>query len=157
MASWDAQAAVMTRQFAKTHVIAKKVGSAGTNRFINELRMKNGFFPIVKVKKGEGFQAIKSVLTSGEILAFAMDQARPGEPRLPFFGSPAKTNTSLAAIWRKAPAPIVPGFAKRLAPGKHEITFLPEVDLEVTEDTKKDIINHSIQFNEIVEKEHSPS
>jgi len=152
MASWDAQAAVMTRRLATTYVLSKVVGSEGTNRFISELRTKNGFVPIIKRKKGDGFNAIKEKLGNGEIIGFAIDQARPGEPRLDFFGTPAKTNTSLAAIWRKIPAPIIPAFAKRIAPGKHEVIVWPEVNLEVSENAKDDIIKHSLLFNQIVEK-----
>ena len=81
-----------------------------------------------------------------------MDQSRPGEPELPFFGVPAKTNTSFAAIWNKRPAPVVPVAIKRTNVMEFEMTFLPEVELEPMEDKSQQILEHSKLFNKIVEK-----
>ena len=80
-----------------------------------------------------------------------MDQARPGEPKLPFFGHPAKTNTSFAAICRRFRAPIVPSFVLRQSFNRHVQYFLPEVSLEYTGDTDADILKQSTEFNAVVE------
>lgn len=149
--NWEAMGGAITRTFAPAYVLVKKVGSDSVDRFVSELRKQNGFLTIVRRKKGDGYRAIKEALGRGEIIGFVMDQARPGEPKLPFFGKPAKTNTSFAAIWRRDPAPIVPGFAIRTAVGEHVVDFLPEVIPTVTDNAEADILRHSAEFNKVVE------
>jgi Kdo2-lipid IVA lauroyltransferase/acyltransferase len=151
MGSWEAMGAACTRYLAPSYVIVKKVGSPSVDRFVNELRRHNGFLTIMRKKKGDGFRAIKDTLARGEIVGFVMDQARPGEPKLPFFGRPAKTNTSFAAIWRRDPSPIVPGYIVRTGVNKHVLTFLPEVTPIVTDDAEADVLRHSTEFNAVVE------
>ncbi|MCX6131608.1 MAG: lysophospholipid acyltransferase family protein, partial [Proteobacteria bacterium] len=94
---------------------------------------------------------IREVLARGEIVGFIIDQARPGEPRLPFFSKPAKTNTSLAAIWCRARAPIVPVFIHRQSFGHHIIECQPELVLQETASSADDIIHNSLIFNRVVE------
>ncbi|MEY4632578.1 MAG: hypothetical protein RIQ81_2698 [Pseudomonadota bacterium] len=152
MGNWEAFGATMTRKVAPSRVIVKRVGGASTNRFVEDTRRHNDFLTVKRVKKGDGFSAIRDALAANEIVGFVMDQARPGEPKLPFFGVPAKTNTSLAAIWQRCPAPMVPAFIHRI-PGTRnmQIEFLPEIELETSDDAAADILRHSARFNAAVE------
>lgn len=152
MGSWEAMGSRVTRSIAPAHVLVKKVGGDGMNRLVTELRMQNGFYPVLRKGKGDGFRAIVTALSRHEIIGFVMDQARPGEPRLPFFGKPAKTNTSFAAIWLKKPAPIIPAFARRTGVGRHVVEFLPPLQLTTTGDAQKDVLMLSTRFNEAVEE-----
>lgn len=152
LGNWEAMGGAITRNIAPAYVLVKKVGSDSVDRFVSEVRRHNGFLTIVRRKKGDGYKAIKEALARGEIIGFVMDQARPGEPKLPFFGHPAKTNTSFAAIWRRDPAPIVPGFAVRTAVGEHVVEFLPEVKPTLTDDAEADVLRHSTEFNAVVEE-----
>jgi Kdo2-lipid IVA lauroyltransferase/acyltransferase len=152
LGNWEAMGAAVSRQICPAYVLVKKVGGASVNRFVDELREKNKFYTVKRKSRGDGFRAIKDTLARGEIIGFVMDQARPGEPRVPFFGAPAKTNTSLAAIWRRAEAPIVPAYIERFGIGKHRVTFLPEVTLVKTADESADVLSHTQKFNEVVER-----
>jgi KDO2-lipid IV(A) lauroyltransferase len=157
LGSWEAMGAKVTRAVAPAHVLVKKVGGRGTDRFVTELRLRNGFLPVMRKEKGDGMRAIVKALKRHEIVGFVMDQARPGEPRLPFFGHPAKTNTSFAAIWLKVPAPIVPAYARRVGVGRHVVEFLPELALPAAAETadgaqlERDVLALSQQFNGAVE------
>ena len=153
LGNWEAMGASFTRSICPAHVLVKKVGKAdgGVNNFVEKQREKSGFLAVKRVKKGDGFQAIKRILANGEIVGFVMDQARPGEPRLPFFGKDAKTNTSLAAIWQRIPAPILPSYIVREKINHHVIKIFPEVELETSEDKKQDILAHSALFNHVIE------
>ena len=151
MGSWEAMGSAMTRQIEKTKVVVKKVGGPKTDAYITWLREHNGFQIIKRKKKGDAYIGIKKALESNQIVGFVMDQARPDEPKLPFFGKPAKTNTSLAAIWQKCEAPVIPGYCVRTARGRYEVAFLPELKLQRTEDPKADIIENSHRFNRSVE------
>jgi KDO2-lipid IV(A) lauroyltransferase len=149
--SWEATGAAITRKIKPAHVIVKKVGGPRTDHFIRSLREKNGFLSIKREKRGDAFKAISDILSRGEIVGFVMDQARPGEPHLPFFGRPAKTNTSFSGIWKKRPAPIVPCWSIRTSPGQYTVGFGDEIIPVVTGDEKADHIHNSIEFNRIVE------
>jgi KDO2-lipid IV(A) lauroyltransferase len=152
LGNWEAMGAKVTRSFKPAYVVVKKVGGRGTNRFVERLRFKNGFYWIRRERKGDGMRGIREVLDRGEIVGFVIDQARPGEPRLPFFGTPAKTNTSFAAIWSRRPAPVVPGYMHRTAFGEHLLEFDAPLDLVSTENRADDILQHSELFNQVVER-----
>jgi KDO2-lipid IV(A) lauroyltransferase len=152
MGNWEAMAAKVSKDFAPVYAVMKTIGSAGMNRFVEETRTRNGLFWIKREKKGDGFRGIREVLARGEIVGFIIDQARPGEPRLPFFGHPAKTNTSFAAIWRRMPAPIVPVHIHRVGFGRHVVTAEPELTMAFNKgNVSQDILENSQQFNHVVE------
>ena len=151
LGSWEAMGSGMNRQICPTHVIVKNVGGAKTDKYFRWIRNKNGFLSVERKKKGDAFRAIKKVLGQNEILGFVMDQSRPGEPKLPFFGHPAKTNTSFAAILERMPAPVIPGYCVRTGPGEYEVTFEPELEIINTGDTESDVIENSKMFNRVVE------
>ncbi len=151
MGNWEAMAAKMTKAFVPSHVLVKKIRSPGLSRWVEETRRRNGFHWIKREKKGDGFRGIREVLGRGEIVGFAFDQTRPGEPRLPFFGKAAKTNTSFAAIWRRYPAPIVPAYIKRESFGVHTLKFFPEVPMKCSSDFEADILAQSQEFNGVLE------
>lgn len=152
MSNWEALGSGLTRLVTPTHVIVKKVGGPSMNRRVEDLRAHNDFLIIKRKKKGDAYAAIRKALAENQIIGFVMDQSRPGEPKLPFFGVPAKTNTSLAAIWGKCPAPVVPAMIHRI-PGTRrlEIEFFPEIPLEKSADESADILQHSVKFNAAVE------
>lgn len=151
MGNWEAMASKVAKDFKPVYAVMKTIGSPGMNRFVEELRTRNGLFWIKREKKGDGFRGIREVLARGEILGFIIDQARPGEPRLSFFGHPAKTNTSFAAIWRRMPAPIVPVHIHRVGFGRHVVTCEPELALVRSKDVGADILQNSQHFNDVVE------
>ena len=152
LGNWEAMGAACTRHFGPSYVLVKKVGSSGLNRFVSEYRERNGFHYVKRQKKGDGLRAIADILERREIVGFVMDQARPGEPKLPFFGHPAKTNTIFAAILRRYPAPVVPSFVVRQRFNQHTEYFLPALQLEYSNDSAADVLRHSTQFNAIVEQ-----
>ncbi len=153
MGNWEAMAAKVSKEFAPVYAVMKTIGSPGMNRFVEELRTYNGLHWIKRDKKGDGFRGIREVLAQGNIVGFIIDQARPGEPRLPFFGHPAKTNTSFAAIWRRMQAPIVPVHIHRVGFGEHVVTCEPELTMEHNKgQVSEDALRNSQQFNDVVER-----
>lgn len=152
MSNWEALGASCAKEFGPIYFTAKKVGRPPVDNFINDLRRKRDFYAITPKKKGDGFKAIKKALGEGKLLGFVIDQARPGEPKLPFFGKPAKTNTSFAAIWKRHKAPIVPINIFRRGVFNFEIVPLPEIILEEKGDDKAEIIEYSKLFNQTVEE-----
>ncbi len=151
--NFEAFAMIISRKFAKVTSPVKRVGSSpGLNRFIMENRTKQGMDAFVRNKKGAGFLAITRALAEKRVVGFMMDQARPGEPRLLLFGKPAKTNTSLGAIWTKCPAPVVAGYCERKGFARHVVHLLPEVQFSTSDDNAADILSRAAQCNTIVEQ-----
>ena len=129
LGNWEALGAAVNRLIGPAGVVVKPVGSQEVNRFVTEVRRKNGFLVIDRSGPGAGYRAIRTTIKTGKMVGFVMDQSRPGEPRLPFFGHPAKTNTGLAKIWAKNPAPIVPAYITRSSFERHTVTFKPALDM----------------------------
>ncbi|NRA46603.1 MAG: lysophospholipid acyltransferase family protein [Oligoflexales bacterium] len=151
MGSWEAMGSALTRLGYPSNVIVKKVGSEKMDRFINDLRRRNGFYSIVRRKKGDAVKGIKRALERNELVGFVMDQARPGEPMLPFFNKPAKTNTSFAAIHRRIPAPIIPVYITRVKAGQHRLKVLAPLEMNGREADGADVETKSLAFNRVVE------
>lgn len=152
MGNWEAMGATLTRRFRPTYTAVKKVGSDGLNRFVEERRQANGLYWIPRTSPGAAVKRMFQILKEGNIVGFIMDQARPGEPRLPFFSQTAKTNTSLAAIWNKRPAPILVACMVRTAFGSHKLALYPALELQKTGDKDADILANSLIFNQAVER-----
>lgn len=150
LGNWEAMGSAVSKQIAPVRMVLKKIGVPSVNRFVYKLREKNKFHAIQRDKKGDAFRGIQEALKNGNVVGFVMDQAKHGGPRLPFLGTPARTNTSLAAFWRKNPVPILVAYSHRLGVGKHVVHFLPEITLQMTDDAQADILNHSLYFNELL-------
>jgi Kdo2-lipid IVA lauroyltransferase/acyltransferase len=152
MGSWEAMGGAFTRFFGPSHIVVKPVGFKGMDNFITDLRKKNGFYSIRKGKRGKAAEKIKEKLVKNEIVGFVLDQRRPKSPYLPFFGRLAKTNTTLAYLWSKNEAPVIPAFITRSGIGKHKIEVLAPVCLKTSENKEQDILENSRIFNQVVEK-----
>ena len=150
LGNWEVMGGAGSRFAAPTHALVKEV--AGANRLVDELRRKAGLFPIYRKPPSRALRAIRDTLKRNELVAFILDQARPGAPRIPFFGTPAKTQTSLAALWRKTPRPVIPVSIRRIRPGVHHVKAWPPLELEQTDDADRDIITLTTQFNAMLER-----
>ena len=136
-----------------TWIPAKKVAVAGVNRFLTEMRQKRGFFVLPREKKGDGIRAIRDALAKNQVVGIVVDQTRPGEPKLPFFGHPAKSNTSYAAIWQRVGRPPVIALSiRREAFFEHTLRFLPALELPTVGSHEEQVLAHTLAFNQTAEK-----
>lgn len=152
IANWEAFAGTICQHFARAYVPAKLVGGRQVNQFLRELRNKYGLQTEERKEKGDSYRIIRQTLEDKNIVGFMQDQSRPGSPRMPFFGQSAKTNVSMAGIWRRHQAPMIPAFCRRTSPRHHELTILPPMKFQVTEDEKADVLANADKMNRIVEQ-----
>lgn len=150
--NWEVHGAALSRLIRPAHILVKKVGPDAVNEFVLGMRRRNGFRDIERARKGDAVRTILRALAAGEMVAFVMDQTRPGEPMVPFFGKPARTNTGLASLWRRHEAPVVPCWIERLSFGRHRLHFLPPVEIATTSDAKADIMEATRKFNGVLEE-----
>ncbi len=151
LGNWECLAGALHRNFTQVHVVVKKVGGDGMNRFVDERRAAIGMQSVPRNTNMGAMRAIIRRLQENHIVGFVMDQSRPGEPRLPFFGKPAKTNTGLATIWRRTQAPVLPAFIRRVGVNKHVVTILPPISEKYREESQDEGLEASTQFNEMME------
>jgi len=151
MGNWEALAAASGKYVAPVDAPVKKVGSKGVNRFVVSTRARYRINCITRKKKGDAMLGIVKGLKENHMIGFMLDQARPGEPRLPFFDTPAKTNTSLAAIWNKLQVPILPGYTIRLSPNRHRVVYLQELKLQNGPTKEEEILKNTLTFSASLE------
>ncbi len=150
LGNWELMGGAIATLFAPVHALVKKVGNDGTNRFVTELRENIGVKCVKRVGKLDGVKGVKRALSEGHVVAFMVDQARGGEPRVPFFGKPALTNTSLATLSQRFKAPVIPVRMERVSAGKHKLVCYEAIDFSGKE-KDKDSLHQSILTNKIVE------
>lgn len=152
LGNWEVMGAAGAHFATTVNALVKEIGSGGANRLVDELRRKMGWVPIYRKPEGTALKAILAALKRNELVGFMLDQARPGAPRIPFFGTPAKTLTSLAAIWRKYPRPIIPVSIHRLGPCQHHAKAWPPLMPVRTDDAKQDVLNLTAECNRMIEQ-----
>jgi KDO2-lipid IV(A) lauroyltransferase len=150
--NWEALAASVCNNLCQAYVPVKKVGGRQTHRYVTELRHKYGLYTAERKQKGDSFKIIKDMIESGKVVGFMQDQARPGSPRMPFFGHLAKTNTSMAEIYRRFEAPMFAISARRISPRHHVVEFSDELKLRQTEDQQSDIAYNIAVMNQMTER-----
>jgi KDO2-lipid IV(A) lauroyltransferase len=83
------------------------------------------------IDKRRALRPVLEALKRGRLVGVLLDQnaSRREGVFVPFFGRLASTSRSIAVLALRTRTPIIPVFARRLAPGRHEITIHPELPL----------------------------
>lgn len=153
--NWEVLSAAMNREVNPTRVIVKKLSNPGAERFVSQQRAAIGMDVVERKHRLDAVKAIRRAIGNGTLIGFVLDQARIGEPRIPFFTKPAKTNTSLAMLWAKYPGPVIPMWIERLAYRRHKVHILkpltlPDLGEAIDEDVARDV--RTLQFNQVLEE-----
>lgn len=153
--NWEVLSAAVNLKVNPTRVIVKKLSNPGAERFVSEQRAAIGMDVIERKHRLDAVKAIRRAIGNGTLIGFVLDQARIGEPRIPFFTKPAKTNTSLAMLWARYPGPVIPMWIERLAYRRHKVHMLkpltlPDLGPDIDEDDARDI--RTRQFNQVLEE-----
>lgn len=142
--NWEAMAGAVCQRICKAYVPVKKVGGDSTHQFVTSIRQRYGLHTEERKAKGDSYRIIKQTIEAGQVVGFMQDQARPGSPKMKFFGVDAKTNTSMAEIYRRFSAPMFGVLCRRIKPRHHRITFTSQLDLRRTDDQQADV-EHNIR------------
>jgi predicted sulfurtransferase len=100
----------------------------GIRSFQNFLNTYSDFRNLEFKKSISNFQPFKKMLVKlkKEIITFVADQKRPRGDRSPFFGRETSTNNSLAKLYFRKYAPIIPTSVRRTGLSSFEIIYFPE-------------------------------
>jgi Kdo2-lipid IVA lauroyltransferase/acyltransferase len=152
LGNWEVLGGAVNNNIRTVRVVVKKVGSESVDKFVHEKRTEMGMLTIKRKGKMDAMREIQRALRSNWVVGMVLDQSRPGEPKLPFFGKPAKTNSSLGSLWQRFDSPVVPTYIYRRGFNAHTVYFLPELQKIETGSREDDIIENSKMFNRTLEE-----
>ena len=103
--------------------------------------------------RGNGMRQIITALKNKEAVGILMDQnaRRSKGIFVDFFGKPACTVPVIAILALRYNVPVIPGFIIRTGFDTHTLHFGPEIEIQQTGDTQKDIEANTALFNTIIE------
>lgn len=91
-------------------------------------------------KGAAGARAAMAHLKAGGCLGLLMDQKLNDGVAVPFFGHPAMTAPSLAALALRYRCPVIPGYIQRLGPARLRLVVEPPLSLPDSGDRHADIL-----------------
>jgi KDO2-lipid IV(A) lauroyltransferase len=96
------------------------------------------------VDREKGLKEILRHLKRKRIVGILIDQNTPtkGGLLVDFFGKPARTTPVAALLARHRDIPVLPGFSRRLADGRHLLALFPAIPMEKTADPEADVKRH---------------
>jgi Kdo2-lipid IVA lauroyltransferase/acyltransferase len=149
--NWELMSLAFSLRYRPFNVVARPLDNPLLDRLIHRIRSRGG--NQILPKRGSA-RSIRRLLHQGEAVALLIDQNanwREGV-YVPFFKEIACTNKALAALALRTGAPIVPVYNHRLADGRYEMVFEPEVQLIRSGDMTSDVEENTALFNTIIER-----
>lgn len=147
--SWELLAARLIIEGVPLSVVARDADDGATNAFINRIRAQCGYHVIPRQSAP---RQVLEALRRNEVVAILIDQnTTVGGRFVPFFGRMASTVTGPAQFALRTGAALLPGFAHRLADGRHIGRIDPPLTLFRTEDREKDILTITTHLTAMVE------
>jgi KDO2-lipid IV(A) lauroyltransferase len=109
-------------------VVARALDLPSLDAWADRLRRITG---VEVIDKRQALRPVLEALKRGRLVGVLLDQnaSRREGVFVPFFGRLASTSRSIAVLALRTRTPIIPVFARRVAPGHHEITIHPELPL----------------------------
>jgi len=149
--NWEILGAYCARRGVPVAAIARRVHNARINDLIVRFRERHGVRTILQ-ENPRSSREIREVLRARGLLAMVIDQdMRAPSVSVPFFGRMGRTPAAAAALAVRRHLPVLPAFAQRQPGGGHRLTFLPAIRVEGSGDRRRDILDLTRRFTEILE------
>ncbi len=141
--NWELAAYAIASKKYPISVIAAPLEPEQVNDMIVRLREKLGVRTILRSRPGAAKELIR-VFKENRALAILIDQDTDVESAfVDFLGRPAWTPTAAASMAIKFDAPVLFGYIKRNENGRHTFTIEGPLDLILTGNREKDIIDNT--------------
>jgi len=134
--NWEMMGHWVASTGRKLTVVQRDANQSGINDRLLKLREAAG---LEVMSRGAAARGILVRLRRKEAVGLLIDQ-NAGDAFVPFFGKPCGTVTGPAVISTRTQAPIIPGYAIRISPGKCRIEFFPPVQATPGEDPNESIM-----------------
>ena len=152
ISAWELLPAVHAAHGYPLKFVVRPLDNPWLEHWVSHLR--NKFGNRVIAKQGSMKRILKTLNEGGDV-GFLIDQniqEREGI-YVPFFGYPASTSSTLAALALKTGAPVVAGFIyPEGRTGQYRIRFYPPIQLENTGNFERDLREGTALFNRRIEE-----
>lgn len=152
ISAWELLPAAHALHGHSLSFVVRPLDNPFLDRWVTRLRTQSGNQVITK--QGSMRRILKTLQAGGDV-GFLLDQNSQEKEGIyvPFFGRPASTNSSLAALSLKTSIPIVAGFIfPRSRRGRYTIRFYPPVEVGGSGDVQKDITIAMTNLNGCIEE-----
>ncbi|MEJ2366239.1 MAG: lysophospholipid acyltransferase family protein [Deltaproteobacteria bacterium] len=148
--NWELMALAFSLRYCPINIVVRPLDNPFLNKLVIKLRTKGGN---QLIPKRGSVRKILRLLAAGEAVALLLDQnpAWYEGVFVPFFNEIACTNKALSTIALRTGASVVPVFNVRQADGSYRVFFEPEVVLDRSGDTTRDVEENTAKFNRIIE------
>jgi KDO2-lipid IV(A) lauroyltransferase len=123
---WEQQALAHALKFEPMAVMARPLDNPALHELLERIRTSNGN-PVL-YRRGAVRKALR-LLAEGKGVGILIDQhmTSPDAVYVDFFGRPAATTSTLAALAIRTGAPVIPLFAEPLPDGRYRMIYEPPV------------------------------
>lgn len=127
LGNWELLAAAHRLTPYRLAVVVRPLDAAWLNALAERLRLKAA---VELIPKRGALRGVREALDRGGMVGILLDQnaSRREGVFVPFFGRPASTSRSIAALALRTGTPIVPIFARRGPDGRHRVTIHPVIE-----------------------------
>ena len=148
--NWELMSLAYSLRYRPSNIVIRPLDIPLLDSLINNIRTRGGNQMIAK--KGSVRKVLR-LLAAGEVVGLLIDQnpAWYDGVFVPFFKEIACTNKALSALALRTNAPVIPAYNVREPNGTYRIVFEPEVVLDRSGDTRRDMEENTANFNRIIE------
>ena len=148
--NWELMALAYSLRYRPVSLVIRPLDIPFLDSLITNIRTRGGNQMIAK--KGSVRKVLR-LLAAGEVVGLLIDQNPAWEEGVfvPFFKEIACTNKALSALALRTNAPVIPVYNVRKPNGTYRIVFEPEVVLDRSGDTRRDMEENTANFNRIIE------
>ena len=138
--NWEVLPLVAAAKGVRSATIYRAAANPGIGEIILDLRREAiGADAKLFPKGARGARQALMHLRQGGYLGLLLDQKMNDGIESRFFGHPAMTAPALAALALRLRCPVVPTYARRLAPARFRVTYDPPLPLPDTGDHRRDV------------------
>ncbi len=149
--NWELMAYAVASKKYPISVIAAPIEPEQVNDMIVRLREKLGVRTILRSRPGATKELIR-VFKENRVLGILIDQDTDVESAfVNFLGRPAWTPTAAASMAIKFNAPVIFGYIRRSKNDRHTVTIEGPLDLIMTGNREKDIIDNTAMMTKKIE------
>ena len=148
--NWELMALAFSLLYRPINIVIRPLDIPLLDSLITNIRTRGGNRMIAK--KGSVRKVLR-LLAAGEVVGLLFDQNAAWFEGVfvPFFKEIACTNKVLSALALRTSAPVIPVYNVREPNGTYRIVLEPEVVLDRSGDTRRDMEENTANFNRIIE------
>ena len=150
--NWEMSSHAQSAAGHPLSIVVRPLDNIYLNRKIERLRALHGNKLLARGQNG--LKQILTALKANDMVGILMDQntRRSKGIFVDFFGKPACTVPVIALVALRYHVPVISAFVVRTGFDTHKLMLGPEIEMERTGDTQKDIETNTAKLNRVLEE-----